>query len=313
MVKNVLAAAEDFYEVYGLQTQYVSKNGFLYENASGDYVTPAKLLELTELREEYAEENVWILFLQPGTFADASASIQQGEDLAIFAAYETGEGFAVVGPDTETILPKSKMDEVLAGYSWDHGQITRYNATDEQMKLILNILAESDGDDLDIRHLARDDKYASAVVSPKDNSLHVKEYAFVNRNGLWSIALSGIEKADRKFTAITRALPDMNLNMVPRYQLASDLIYMKTDFSDLLDALRKSGSLYESDGDPSFAAGDNDFVYLEFPTDLKLLGYFDNDEKQWVMYPVLHYADAEALMRKHARYSNPPYFYIKEN
>lgn len=319
MVKNVLAAAEDFYDVYGLQTQYVSKNGFLFENASGDYVTPAKLLELTELREEYGEENVWILYLRPNAFDkqaaeqpnDANTSAPSEEELSIFAAYETGEGFAIVGQKTEIILPKAQLDEILAGYKWDHGQILRYNTEDEQMKQILALLA--DGGDLDVRHLARDDKYASAVVSPKDNRLLVKEYALVNQNGEWSISLSDIEKKDRKFSVITRALPDMNLNMVPRYQLAADLIYMRTDFADLLTALRKSGSLYESDGEPSFAAGDNDFVYLEFPSDLKLLGYFNNDEKQWVMYPVLHYADAEALMKQHARHSDPPYFYIKEN
>lgn len=313
MVVNVLMAAEDFYKEYSWQTQYVSKNGYLFENASGDYITPAKLLELTEMRPEYAEETVWILFLRSNAFDNGAVSGQQEKELSIFTAYETSEGFAVAGPNIETILPKTRLDEVLAEYQWDHGQVMRYDAEDEQMKQILTILSEDDGNDLDIRHMARDDKYASAVVSPKNNSTLVKEYALVNENGSWSVALSDIEKQERKFTAITQALPDMSLDLVPGYQLSSDLIYMKTDFSDLLTALRTSGSLYESDGDPTFASGDSDFVYLEFATDLKLLGCYDSDQNQWIMYPVLHYADAESLMEKHAKYSNPPYFYIKEN
>lgn len=318
MIINVANAAAEYVGKYQNQTQFVSKNGYLAESSGDIYVKPESLLDVTVLKPEYSGESVLILYIIPDDIKDYM-EVADGLMPTVFAAYEMEDVFAVASVGDANIasqyceIKKDKFQQLIARYSWDHGTVNRINSgTDTHSAIYKALSDETKEQNLDVRYLSSDDKYASAVVSPKGEPLNILEYVLEQKDGMWTVVVPMVEKTNWKFNAVNKAFPDMNLAIMPKYQLVDSLKYLKGDFQPIVDAMLKENLIDSNDGEPDFISGNNEFVYIEFNTDKRFLGHFDEDIMTWVMYPSGSYDETTSLMKRLAKFIHPTYYLIRQ-
>ncbi|MDR2649632.1 MAG: hypothetical protein LBB94_07945, partial [Clostridiales bacterium] len=204
--------------------------------------------------------------------------------------------------------------DVLNRYSADHGKITRVSAQSETFRAVIQALEDSPALDgpLDVRYMSEDEKYISAVVSPQSNYNQLQEFVLRKTGGECKILIGQIETEWQKFVTINAAAPDLNLELIPDYNLWRDMKDLKSDFSALLNSMVASGIISQDEGEPVFISGNAEFVFMEFADGVRMLAHNDDVHNEWKVYQVLQYDDAVARMKEIAKFNSPPYFLIKQ-
>ena len=250
--------------------------------------------------------------------SDMPAGITSGlkpDQLTVFAAFPSDGGYIVSNGSITVPVSADAIKSVLDLYNTDHGQITYIRSDTEMFADVITALENSPGltGPLDVRYMAEDGKYISAVVSPNSSPTQIYEFILLKTNNGCRILMDKIETHWQKFIAINTMAPDVNVELIPAYSLCRDSKDLKTDFSPLLESMASSGIITEEDGDPVFISGNGEFVFIEFANGIRMLAHNDDGHNDWKVYQVLRYEDAILRMKELSKFNPPPYFLIKQN
>jgi hypothetical protein len=310
---NTAAAARVYYDKYHETNELAACGGMLYEVPARMNVTTLMLCGIPDFDNSIATENVIILFVNPG---DVPPDIVESGDVtpSIYAAYPFGDEFVIASSENHASVSRDGMAALLLKYSADNGPIYRILSGDTLYKATLDALVSEAGlkPPMDVRYMCADDKYISVVVSPMHNPLDIRECLLKKSEDGVNLIIANIENSWQKYSDITAIVPDLNISLVPEYSLARELKDVKSNFSAILESIRRSGILSEQDGEPEFISGNSEFVFMEFATRKHLLLHNDGSQLEWKVYLVKTYDEAVTRMKEIARFSVPPYFLIRQ-
>lgn len=323
MAKAMAAAAQLYYDKYSEQAEMITKNGFLYDFPSQEYMTGYFLTEGGELGARYANEPPYILFVRPEDLQSAAPglNVPTGEagKPVIFAACEMDGAFAVASAKEYCgVMPKDGMTALLSKYASFHGGAQRPGEGSDVYTAVENAVKAFRKDDsaLDMRFLAADDKYAFVTCSPAGRPTDITEYALQKESGGWAVKLSDFQKEYQFRKFLTAALPDMSTALMPEFDLYFQLKYAKSSFEGVIDAVKAEGFITEDDGELTYISGTSDFIYAVYESGKKFVGRLTEEGQQegggphWDIRPVQSYVDAEAFMKEND--VAPPLFIVKQ-
>ena len=315
IVQNTASAAEKYRSAYCETSEFVSRNGMLYDFPAEMYISTGDFKPEDGFNQDYAGKDVLILYVKA---ADMPAELTVGENLdrlTVFAACRSGNGYMVSNGVKSSKMTAEAMKAVLNRYSADHGPIEYVRGNTETFMDAVRALVSEPGLEgpLDIRYMAEDGEYVSAVVSPRGDTTLIKEFVLLKGQNGCEIYLDKIETQWQKFVAINEAAPDINLDLIPKYNLCRDTQDLKTDFTALLNSMVSTGVVSSGDGPPVFISGNAEFVFMEFPGGAHMLAHNDDGRNDWKVYKVSRYEDAVLRMGELSKFNPPPYFLIKQN
>jgi hypothetical protein len=311
MLLSVSQAAQKYYEQYNSNVDYVSQNGLLYEYPSSTFIEPSHLVGVEGFDEAYAEEWALILFIKS---EDIKGYLPAGsEEWGVYAAYETSGGYVAAGFGKTATIPKDEFKGILAGYTAS-SSISRIKSDTEEYKKVLEAIeaGSSVKGPFDVRYMETDGRYVSAVLSPKDGPLNIREYILQIQGTNYIIRIDKMESMEDKIVSVNRQAPDLNLEIVPPYELLTNKRYLVSDFANFTKSLKSSGMITEDDGSPDFISGNDEFVFIMFPSNLHLLCN-STGAGEWKVYPVVTYDEAVNRMKELSKFNPPPYFLIKQS
>ena len=314
IVKNAAEAAEKFRDYHSTTREFVSMNGLLYDFPAKEYISTKDLLYVEGFNPEYSDNGVMILYVLASDMPDELVGDSKLDQLKVFAAYASGDGFIVTCGRYISIVNADFMKWILERYDTDHGAISRVSSTTALFRDVLSELGRLPGlhRNLDVRYMAEDDQYISAVVSPRRDSSLIREFVLQKTGSGCEVVVDYIETEWQKFVAINSVIPNINLELVPAYNLWYGLKDLKTDFSDMLETMAESGVITPDNGEPMFISGNSEFVFMEFIDGIRILVHNDDINNEWKIYMVPQYEDAVSRMRESSKSDLPPYFLITQ-
>jgi hypothetical protein len=311
LVLNISQAAWRYYGQYNQSVDYVTQNGLLYEYPSSTYVTPAHLEGIEGFDMAYAEEAASILFIKSADMEPYLAA--DTDEWGVYASYETTGGYVVGGFGKTALVPKEGYEEMMKAYDCSR-PASRVSSKSPEYAEALKAIEEGSSakGPYDVRYMETDGKYVSAVVSSKDSPLYIREYILQVQGTTYIIRADKLESMESKIVAVNREIPDLSLAIVPPYELLTNRRYLITDFTNFTQSLKTSGMTTDEDGEPSFISGNDEFVFMVFPSGLHLLCN-STEAGEWKVYPVLTYDEAVSRMKELSKFNPPPYFLIKQS
>jgi len=311
LVDSVAKAAMNFYNEFSSFGTYVTKYGYFFEYSSNNFIKTEDLV-ITDLDPNYAGESVLILYLRPSDLSGyRQLNVKPSDKLEIFAAYETKEGFVIASVNNPGgILPREELHKVLEKYNYVHGEprVVPYGGADYQQ--IMEALAKQAGVEAnpDIRYLRQDDKYAVAIVSPRDDSTDVNQFVLEKTSGKWNVVIYNYENYDMHKAVINARLVDINLELIPHDDLTVLRKYFRRSYTDVIGTMKMNAFILDEDGAAVYQAGTNNFCYLVFESGKRFLGHLNNDA--WVLYKIDSYEQAVEIMYSLQKW--PPLVILKQ-
>ena len=288
IVDIAVKSVNDYYDSYSQSVVFLSKNGYLFDNPAKAYVLAGDMEGLTDIEEKYVDESLMFFCFKPADlFKYSYLRVSESKELKIFAGLETKDGFAIAAANEQGgIINREDLKAVLDKYSWDHGEIRKVEFQSDEFEQIINLLSSYTGNrsGFDVRHLYRDNKYLSLVASPKDRPLEISQYIIFDTGDILNMEIGNIEAFNNYKRVINEQLPDFNQALLPAYDLGNSLKHLKTDFTDIVDAMLEAEFINNDDLPLNFSNGTSDFVYFEFESGKRFVGSLEIGT--WKMYPI---------------------------
>lgn len=298
---NVARDANAYYNQHKAEKTLTTQYGLLYSYTDKANITIDELGE--ELDKDISKE-MDILYVKSSDVMSEAG----GNDLGIFASINTSSGYYVTSNDGfEKTFTEEEFKNLLMKYAPTHGNIRNpQRGTDEHTAIIT--AAGVNGNNFDIKHIACDDKYAVLVTNDVTNPTDIREIALVKNNNAWTIVNANLATAENSYTDINTACPDMDLGLMPIYNIG-DFGPIETEkMSDIADALVKQGTITAEEKNNMYACGCEKFAYIQTNDGKRFIGFI-NEEHQ------LEFSQAndlnETLSYMVQCQQNPPVFIVK--
>ena len=222
----VAAAAQQDYKVNGAKRGWMSKNGKLYGYYDGCYITPDMLVKEGYLESGLDTDGFELLLIDGEDLAAYNgASVSSGNmNFGVFAAVKQNGKYLLASPSGKAgQIVQSDYQSLLAKYNQSHGNIGRLSSATAEYGRILNYICLYEGRFADyyVREIRKDNKYAVVVFSTTGNTANIKEYVLKNDNGFWEVVYPNVQMDAYPITAINRLIPDFNVEVLPKYNLAA--------------------------------------------------------------------------------------------
>ncbi len=251
---------------YGLLYSYTDRINIMADDIDDEDIISAKIV---------AEMDV--LYVMP---YDVVSSMT-GDELSIFVSLNSSSGYYVTSADGEDALfTEEEFKDLLMKYAPLHGEERNpVRGSDEHTAIIE--AAGLTGDDIDIKHIACDDKYAVVVANHISDPANIVEIALENDNG-WKVTNSELAISENSYIEINSVYPDMDLGLLPIYNI-SDFGSIQTDEMDeIAEALVNLGMITEDEKTDMYACKCDRFAYIQLQNGRRLVGYInDNNELEF--------------------------------
>lgn len=313
MLNDAAAAAKEFYDKFSTYAVYVTNKGYLFEYMSDAYITTRDFEVITDIKPENINSGILVLYLKTSDLTEyPKMAVKESNELVIFTAYETKDGFILSSVNNGGgILPREDLQCVLSNYINTHGQIRKIlKGSDDYNQISMLVGNMYDGrDSFDFRYLYRDDKYCVAVTSPKDNSIEINEHVLYNENDTWYIGLLNYEVYEKYKAVINSQFVDINLDLVPNYNMTAFSKSLRSDYSEVIRAMKLNSLISEEDEPITFQSGTDDFCYLESSSGRMFVGNLNKDG-MWEVREVSSYE--QGVERINGLTNKPPLFILKQ-
>lgn len=230
------------------------------------------------------------------------------EVLTVYSALPVDGGMYISSKfDEGGFLSEKEYKQFVMEHSWEHGKIKTPLKDDKEYNAILKAVAEKDKslEGGNVKYIACDDKYAMIVISSKDDPAYIKQYALQkNEDNSYKVIIEDLQARDNKIF-VNYAYTDFELSMLPPYEIYK-YNNITSDSSYVIDLLKQSGEI-NNDEEVVYSCSADNFYYLEFKSNLKLLLYANEDGKMDI-YEVDNFKTALSQMTKIE--SNPPVFIL---
>ncbi len=222
----VAAAAQQDYRNNGPKRGWMSKNGKLYGYYDGCYITPAMLVKEGYLQSGLNTAGYEILLIDGSDLAKYDgASVPSGSmNFGVFAAVKQNNKYLLASAKGKAgQISQSDYMALLAKYNQSHGSIGRLSSASAEYGRILNYIGLYEGkfEDLAVREIRKDNKYACVVFSAASNTANIKQYILKNDNGFWEVVYPNVQMDAYPIHAINKLVPDFNVGLLPNYNLAA--------------------------------------------------------------------------------------------
>ena len=238
----VAAAAQQAYKANGARRVWISKNGKLYAYYEGSYVTPAMLIREGYLQSGIDTTGYEILLIEGSDLArfDGASVPADSMDFGAFAAYKLNGKYLIASPCGKAgQISQESYISLLAKYSQNHGTVGRLSSASAEYDRILNYICLYEGkfEDFFVREIRKDNKYAVVVLSPVSNTAALRQYVLKNDTGFWEVVYPNVQMDASPIYAINRLVPDFNVELLPKYNLASWKSHVRTEQGGAMAAL----------------------------------------------------------------------------
>ena len=238
----VAAAAQQDYRINGAKRGWMSKNGKLYGYYDGCYISPAMLVKEGFLQSGLDTTGYEILLIDGDDLAkyDGANVPAGGKKFCAFAAVKQNNKYLLACADGKAgQISAENYSSLLAKYNQSHGTVGRLFSSSAEYDRILNYIGLYEGrfENLFVREIRKDNKYASVTFSPANNSANIKQYILRNDNGFWEVVYPNVQMDAYPINAINKMLPDFNVEVLPRYNLAAWRNMVKVEQGGALAAM----------------------------------------------------------------------------
>ena len=284
------AASAERYMAESPSAVYITNRGYLYDYTHGEYMTSA--MPDTDLSDEFS-----LLYLLTSDLADMpELNISHSDGLVVFAAYELKDGFLMQShKNGGGVLPREDLRRILARYETANGRIRKITARESED--IIEVLKLYSGyEAVDVRHLYRDDKYAVAYISPKEDSTDISAY-ILQAGDDWSIIYTDFELSSNIIPTINTALVDFDPALLPNWDLAAFSGELLNDYPECIDMMRESETISEYD-EIVFQCGTKDFCFIETGSGQRFIAFL-NDMKPFALFEITSYEEAVRSLSGH--------------
>ncbi len=279
-VKSTASEAQKYIEANRQARTLTSQYGLLYSYDDKANVLPSDISEDISLPADTQDE-MDILYISP---SDVDRITQEpvfgasSQMLSAMVSVNTREGYYMADPTgNDAVLSEEEMKNLLLSYSPAHGQIINPPRGSDTHTAIITA-ANIQGAEFDIKHIACDSKYAVVVANNMNDPADIREYALKNENG-WQLMGDNLAKDENSYITVNTAAPDMDMGLMPIYNIASFDAVTTDKISDVADSLIGLGTITEADKQTMYACSCGRFVYIEPQNGKKLVGYIDDDGK----------------------------------
>ncbi len=222
----VAAAAQQDYRINGAKRGWMSKNGKLYGYYDGGYITPAMLVKEGYLESGLDTKGYEILLIDGRDLAQYDgANVPSGSrKFTTFAAVKQNNKYLLASAEGKAgQISQQSYTALLAKYNQSHGTVGRLSSASAEYGRILNYIGLYEGkfEDLFVREIRKDNKYASVTFSTKADTANIKQYILKNDNGFWEVVYPNVQLDAYPINAINKLVPDFNVEVLPKYNLAA--------------------------------------------------------------------------------------------
>lgn len=238
----VAAAAQQDYRINGAKRGWMSKNGKLYGYYDGCYITPAMLVKEGYLQSGLDTSGYEILLIDGSDLEkyDGANVPSGGRKFCVFAAVKQNNKYLLACADGKAgQISQSDYTDLLVQYHQSHGTVGRLSSASAEYGRILNYIGLYEGkfEDLYVREIRKDNKYASVTFSPASNAANIKQYILKNDDGFWEVVYPNVQMDAYPINAINKLVPDFNVEVLPKYNLAAWRNLVKTEQGGAIAAL----------------------------------------------------------------------------
>ncbi len=238
----VATAAQQEYQNNGARRGWMSKNGKLYSYYDGSYITASMLTREGRLQSGMDTTGYEILLIDGSDLARyEGASVPAGSmDFGVFAAVKLNGKYLIASPAGKAgQISQENYINLLSRYSQNHGTVGRLSSASAEYDRILNYICLYEGkfEDFFVREIRKDNKHAVVVLSPVSNTAAIRQYVLKNDNGFWEVVYPNVQMDANPIYAINRLVPDFNVELLPKYNLATWRSYVKAEQGGAMAAL----------------------------------------------------------------------------
>lgn len=266
-LKAVAIAAQQAYNDLCVKAGWISKNGKLYAYYTGNYITVDTLVENGYLAEGLSAKDYEILLVDGRDVAQyVGAEVpEDSKQLCVFAAHRQNDGRYLLATAVDKAGSITSVDytQLLTSYNQNHGQVGRLISTTADYGRILNFVGLYEGklEDYFVREIRKDDKYAVITFSNKQNTANIKQYILRNDNNYWEVVFTNLQNVYNPIYSVNRALPDLNLEILPSYNLAAWQSYLVKKDSSLINAMIQR-QMIAQESDIYYQCGVKNYFYI---------------------------------------------------
>lgn len=285
---TVAAAAQEDYRSSGQRRNWISKNGKLYSYNDGYYITPSTLVKEGYL-ESGLDTNGYELLLIDGSdlLAYDGIDLPSGGDVfSVFAAVKQNNKYLLASAKGKAgQLTAEEYNGLLSKYNQNHGNIGRLSSASADYGRILNYICLYEGrfEDFYVREIKKDGKYAVVVFSTTANTANIKQYILKNDNGFWEVVYPNVQLDAYPIYAVNRLIPDLNVELLPKYNLAGWINQVKAEQGGAVAALF-SNYYITSKSQISYQCATNNCAYFRLTDGSRYVAYLSGG--YWKAAPV---------------------------
>lgn len=238
----VAAAAQQDYKINGPKRGWMSKNGKLYGYYDGCYITPAMLVKEGYLQNGLDTAGFEILLIEGSDLAvyDGANVPSDSMNFGVFAAVKQNGKYLLASPSGKAgQISEASYGKLLAKYNQSHGSVVRLSSASAEYGRILNYICLYEGkfEDFFVREIRKDNKYAVVTFSTTADTSAIKQCVLKNDNNFWEVIYPNVQMDAYPVTSINRLVPDFNVDVLPKYNLASWRSYVKREQGGAVAAL----------------------------------------------------------------------------
>ncbi|MBQ2879600.1 MAG: hypothetical protein IJE27_02800 [Anaerotignum sp.] len=277
----VAAAAQQDYRINGAKRGWMSKNGKLYGYYDGCYITPSMLVQEGYLQAGLDTTGYEILLIDGEDLAkyDGANVPSGGRRFCAFAAVKQNNKYLLACSEGKAgQISKEDYASLLAKYNQSHGSVGRLSSASAEYGRILNYIGLYEGrfEDLFVREIRKDNKYASVTFSPASNSANIKQYILRNDGGFWEVVYPNVQMDAYPINAINKMLPDFNVDVLPRYNLAAWRNMIKAEPGGALAAMF-SNHFISSRSEIVYQCGTSSCAYFRLTDGSRYVAYLNGE------------------------------------
>ena len=277
----VAAAAQQDYRVNGPKRGWMSKNGKLYGYYDGCYITPSMLVKEGYLQSGLDTKGYEILLIDGDDLAQYDgANVPSGSrKICVFAAVKQNNKYLLASADGKAgQISQANYTALLAKYNQSHGTVGRLSSASAEYGRILNYIGLYEGrfEDLAVREIRKDNKYACVVFSGRSNTANIKQYILKNDNGFWEVVYPNVQMDAYPINAINKLVPDFNVEVLPKYNLAAWKTLVKAEQGGAVAALF-SNYLISTKAEIAYQCATSNCAYFRLTDDSRCVAYSNGE------------------------------------
>ena len=277
----VAAAAQQDYRINGAKRGWMSKNGKLYGYYDGCYISPGMLVKEGFLESGLNTTDYEILLVNGNDVAryDGANVPSASKKLCVFAAVKQNNKYLLASADGKAgQISVENYAALLAKYNQSHGTVGRLSSGSAEYGRILNYIGLYEGkfEDLFVREIRKDNKYASVTFSPAANSANIKQYILKNDDGFWEVVYPNVQMDPYPINAINKLVPDFNVEVLPKYNLAAWRNMVKIEQGGAHAALFSNG-LISSKSQIAYQCATSSCAYFRLTDGSRCVAYMNGE------------------------------------